>query len=482
MANSPSTENRRYKQDVPDEILKKIDLFYTQEQLIFTLESQLNDLKAQHHSLEQELQPYRMDVHSTNHATAHTIPEQTSAVHGLPDEILSQIFDIYTDDRSETRRCKLRRLLLVCRRWHDLVMNSPLLWAHVEIEKYCEPFGFGGSPVTTYVKACISRSQNIPLDMDLELQICGLSSYVRAGLFDRAKSIVDEEFHQKIRHQIYKESWDHGSSRFLLQFGRFLEYLFGDDGQHLRRCRRLAIRFPLDEEIARTIWARMKSNMSNLTSLTLFDIPTRWSINDTLAQVDLPRIKYLDVKGRLAYPINLFSISSNKLEHFSTMVDESTAHLEHLSSFQSLLTLRLNCWRPPIQMYNSPAFSVHLPHLRELSIKGHFIHLRSINFYLPALKVLRVFLADERQRLPALSPESIEWGLRCSVSPQVLEFLIQDFLLLSRKIRKIGIPKEHRTAVLQQVQRFRGSLPLLSQIVVMEDDHELEVIDARDIV
>ena len=57
MASLPSPASQRYKQDVPHEISEKIDLFYRQEQLIFTFESQLSDLKAQHHSLEQELQP-----------------------------------------------------------------------------------------------------------------------------------------------------------------------------------------------------------------------------------------------------------------------------------------------------------------------------------------------------------------------------------------------------------------------------------------
>lgn len=487
MASSPSSPSRRYKRNVPDEISEKIDLFYTQEKLIFTLESQLNDLKAQHHTLEQDLRPYRIDTHSTSHNTVHTIPEQAGPIHGLPDEILSQIFETYTDDPSETRCSKLGILLLVCKRWHDLVMNSPLLWAHIEIDKDCEPFEFGGSPITAYVEACISRSQGIPLDMDLALQNCDSSAYIKAGLFDRAKAIVDENFHQEIHRQIYKNAWHYTSSRFVIQFGRFFDSLFGDDGQHLRQCHRLVIRLPVHEEIARTIWARMRSNMSNLTSLTLLDIPALWSTDDTLAQVNLPRVKYLEAKGRyftIAYPTKLFSISSTKLEHFSTTIDYSMTHLEDLSSFQGLRSLRLDCWRIATEEDDAPTFSFHLPHLHELSINGHFTHLRKLHFDFPALNILRVYVGDEHQRLPALSPECIEWRLRRPVSLQTQTYLIQDFLLLSKKIRKIQIPKLQRGAVLEQVRQYRakGAIPLLSRIIVAENDHELEVINVQNIV
>jgi hypothetical protein len=113
------------------------------------------------------------------------------------------------------------------------------------------------------------------------------------------------------------------------------------------------------------------------------------------------------------------------------------------------------------------------------------MHFREANFDFPALKVLRISVGDGHQRLPVhLSPEFIEWSLRHGEFIGQHKYLIEDILLVSKKVRKIQIPKSKKAAVLEQVRKYRaeGVIPSLSRIIVGEEDDELEVIDVQDIV
>jgi hypothetical protein len=78
-----------------------------------------------------------------------------------------------------------------------------------------------------------------------------------------------------------------------------------------------------------------------------------------------------------------------------------------------------------------------------------------------------------------LSPDFIEWNLDHGEFIGQHKYLIEDILLISKKVRKIQIPESQKAAVLGQVRKYRaeGAIPSLSQITVREYGYELEVID-----
>ena len=48
-------------------------------------------------------------------------------------EILSEIFYAYAEDYDELFSLRWTRLLLVCRRWHDIALNTQSLWSFMNI-------------------------------------------------------------------------------------------------------------------------------------------------------------------------------------------------------------------------------------------------------------------------------------------------------------------------------------------------------------
>ncbi|KAJ7657346.1 hypothetical protein DFH06DRAFT_461181 [Mycena polygramma] len=51
----------------------------------------------------------------------------------LPNELLCQIFSVYATDFKELSSLKWTRLMLVCRRWHDLAITHQYLWSFIEM-------------------------------------------------------------------------------------------------------------------------------------------------------------------------------------------------------------------------------------------------------------------------------------------------------------------------------------------------------------
>ncbi|KZV73745.1 hypothetical protein PENSPDRAFT_540255, partial [Peniophora sp. CONT] len=55
----------------------------------------------------------------------------TSPFYNLLPEILSYIFFIYAQDNNELFNLRWARLLLVCRRWHEVGLTTPKLWSFI---------------------------------------------------------------------------------------------------------------------------------------------------------------------------------------------------------------------------------------------------------------------------------------------------------------------------------------------------------------
>lgn len=57
----------------------------------------------------------------------------SSAIYCLQPEILSRIFFVYAQENDELFNLRWTRLLLVCRRWHDIGKNTQSLWSFIDV-------------------------------------------------------------------------------------------------------------------------------------------------------------------------------------------------------------------------------------------------------------------------------------------------------------------------------------------------------------
>jgi hypothetical protein len=198
--------NYVYKSDVPKSIQYQIQQLDEQEARIVELEVELSQLRNAHAELERNLAPYRIDAPFENITSIQRIPLELSQVeippiHRCPDEILCLIFEKYViiPDYHPYIRC----ILLVCRRWYTLVTNTSKLWARIDISGL-DLFDIGSRKSRfPYIFACLNRSKNLPLTVDLDMRDLSHSNYIAEDLAQHAKTILYEDDHDLILEQIW---------------------------------------------------------------------------------------------------------------------------------------------------------------------------------------------------------------------------------------------------------------------------------------
>jgi hypothetical protein len=105
-----------------------------------------------------------------------------------PVEIFIEIFQTYL----APNHLRIRTLLLVCKKWYELVMRTPSLWNRVVV-RFPEPSVDRPFGLIPYVEACKKRSGNLKLEVTLDLEVIGdneeyhnsvLWSLIRGGCAD----------------------------------------------------------------------------------------------------------------------------------------------------------------------------------------------------------------------------------------------------------------------------------------------------------
>jgi hypothetical protein len=85
-----------------------------------------------------------------------------------PIEILVEIFQMYLT----TSHHHIRRLLLVCKKWYKLVMNTPSLWNRINV-RFPDPSDGRSLRFIPYVQACKQRSEDLKLEVTLNFEAIG---------------------------------------------------------------------------------------------------------------------------------------------------------------------------------------------------------------------------------------------------------------------------------------------------------------------
>jgi hypothetical protein len=396
---STARVNCVYKSDVPKSIQSQIQQLHEQETRIVELEVELSQLRKAHAELEHDLAPYRIKTHFTDIMSVQRIPlelrqVEAAPIHRCPDEILCLFFETFLslpqDEYFESPHYhpQIRSLLLVCRRWYTLVTSTAKLWNQIEASGL-DLFDIGSRKSQfPYIFACLNRSKNLPITVDLDMQDLDHGAYIIEALAHQAKAIVDEDEHDRIIQQIADQVWDFRSTWFDSQIELVIERLVGADGEHIKRWGTMMLHLPDDENMAIRVWNLLARRLRGVENVVVDNFP---SASSDIFVADLRTVKKLDLRS--AYerpPIMIFELSPSTLKHLEIEVQNPSIDLAELSQFWQLRTLRLSCYISSDNFSERFDFSVSLPHLETLTLSGNYGVLAQLRLDFPSLDLLMI--------------------------------------------------------------------------------------------
>ena len=475
---SSARVNYVYKSDVSESIRLQIQQLHLQEARIVELEAELSQLRKAHGELERDLAPYRIESPFANITSTQRIPlelcqVEAAPIHRFPDEILCLVFKKYIFMQSNGP-C-IRRLLLVCRRWYMLVTYTAKLWARIEIRSALDLFDIGArKSLFPYIFACLDRSKNLPITVDLQMDNLGHEYYIAEALVQQAKAIVDEDERDMIVDRIESQEWDFRSTWFDSQLEPVIERLVGADGEHIKRWETMTLYLPDDEDMAIRVWNILARGLKAVKNVVLDNFP---SASPHIFVPDFGTVKKFDLTYACdaeRRPITRFGLSPSTLGHLEIRVRNPSIDLAELPRFQQLHTLRLSC--PSSGKKENLDFSISLPHLETLTLWGNYGILAQLRFNFPSLDLLTVTW-EKNAQLPAVHPRHIQASLSFKLSRIQLKKVIQDCILLSNALECITInhplERDDVNEVVAQ-SKLEGMAPSLTQIIIEHRNGEVE--------
>jgi len=464
-----------YQQNLPESVLHRIQQLHEKEARIVELEAELSQLRKDHAQLERDLEPYRIgfsfaDVASVQRISREPTDIKTAPINRCPDEIICMIFENCV--LIPYQHLYIRRLLLVCRRWYTLVTNTAKLWARIGISSPWDLFDIGSrKSLFSYIFACLARSKDllITVDLDLESLLCG--DYIAKGLSEYVKTIVDEVYHRPIIEVIEEIEWDEcTSTRFEVEVERVIEQLVGVDGEHIKRWGTLTLWLPEWMEGLR-YWKMLARGFKTVQKIAIYNSPLGLD-NDSIIP-DLTTVKYFKLTPIIVTSLMDFGLSPSALEHLHIGAASSGIAMRELSCFQRLHTLELDCF----SSNRGESFNIYLLDLKNLVLRGEFGILAHLTLDFPSLDLLTIHVEGYGQQLPTISPRHIRWLLEYTEDQWIKrKKLARDFILLSNMLECITIegPKNDEVVEVALRCKLEGKASLLTQIIVEHTDGEVE--------
>lgn len=461
------------KSDVPETVLRDMRLLYEQERRIAELEAELTELRNNYANLKQNLEPYFANLPPTS-VVGKT--EETSSqapippIHQCPDEVLYLIFDQYLSISTNHR--SIRLLLLVCKRFRNLVMGKAKLWARIEIYDSRNLLHLSDQKsLRLYVSACVSRSGNLPLSVYLDMSHLDRNEFIIVQLYEFAKRITNRSEHPYVYDTISGQDWDFSSDLFETQVERAFDCLFGPNGNHVKRWNDLNIAFP-ENEWAADIWKRLRRYLHNLASLTVSWFPDDHNINPLPSPLCLKHLEFHSNFIVDGTPAIFSDISSRALEYLRIEASHTLGNLTEVSRFTQLRRLDIDCLNSTFQKIDpsaAPVHSIHLPLLKSLRLSGFYDVLSRQQFEFPSLELLTIEYWGTHSRLGGLSPRHIQW-LNVSSLKEKSEVapIIRDFILLSNSLHVFSVQESERNVAEDVIAQCKaqGNAQALSQLVI----------------
>jgi hypothetical protein len=413
----PPRTQWQYQPELSEAVQDKISQLSALDKLLTKIESEFEELFTVRLQLEIETMPYRLPPPRQTEGEPSTSLIRESPIERCPDDILLLIFHECLNPRHD----KIGHLLRVCKRWNHMVMNTPTMWARIQVTEVDQFFEDESSVRSTvsYVSACLERSCNLLLDIELNLMdIPSCSGYIESQARDFLRSIVDEEDHEEVDDVVDNIEWTFRSSEYETMLQQAFDGIFGQENLNLKRWKTLSLTFPDAEEIAMDVWRKFKTPCPNLKIMKLQNVDfLEDEVEDmVIGELQaLASVTYLDIKQKHSWvPLKVFTASQSLLEVLETTFYEICHDLPTLALHVHLHTLVL----VGAQFYfagssESPSAShrpsLHLPRLKDLTIDGNYEPLKTVDLDFPILENLIIRTNQSIYALPKVSPACVRW-------------------------------------------------------------------------
>jgi F-box-like len=456
---------------MPADIQNKIAMLEHHRAEIKRLKQLLEISEQQCRLLESDLADYRASV---------------APIRKCPAEILAAIFRDYLEDNPR----HIRRLLLVCRLWYNLTLQTPDLWTSIPIifDSKLEPAKEVVDSIKPRVVACIKYSQNLPLDIDLDLtKLCKTLHCIE----NQARIFEDNYLRGAPVYLIglLRERWPRLEAHFFhtpwnsYHIFELLAILTGSAKENMKRWKTFSIALPegfMDNAVI-PIWDVLAGPLPSLVSLSI-NHSNEYYLNVPCHMVftDLKSLQYLTLNDRRYLScLDIIPATIRVLDFCLTVYQEM--HDVRLSRFRFLRALKLRGhWD-----LNAPGHSIlklHFPELESIAFMGGILSTEGIDFKLPLLKHLYIQRSHPEIFInpPALSATSITWVIRdydkedwtIALKQKALKALLQR----CRSAEMLTIAESTEDALLSVINDLEhtGELPPSLRTVRIASDPDVE--------
>lgn len=382
--------------------------------------AQLEDLQQLVLSTEQEVEQLKGRL--IQHELAKTLSTRT--IDRCPPEILSIIFKYFILDQPS----HVRRLLLVCRRWYDLVVQDPQMWNIIRVTVPEQEWNIESwkQSIQPFIKTCLERSRSAHLQVDLDF----------TNLQGPREQIMD-----KLDQGFWKSSEEaalEDGDALLLEWLGSLDYddildqefvakcvpdhvfclidlIVGQDGRNMERWQSLKIAFPIAPELSLLIWPKLMRPTPSLSDIQFIH---SGHLRDLGSNDPLPFFESTQCArvGDFADWHTFSRMFPTSLRELTVGISSELAFFRGLTSFTNLTKLCVKSIFGTIDGVVGDC-AISLPVLREFQLVGKFSSvLEKIEFHFPTLEEFVLewgayVHVQTKPWLPAVHASRLRWNV-----------------------------------------------------------------------
>ncbi|KAG8832316.1 hypothetical protein FRC17_001488 [Serendipita sp. 399] len=326
----------------------------------------------------------------------------------LPNETILQMCECLVEEGSH----HLKPLLLVNKRFHQLIMSTPSLWCNIHL-KFDSKLEEVNELSVYYIERCIERGQMAPLNIDVDISDISGPQECASSIFRAAQRKMPE--YSSLLDLIIDSDGIAGiddDAAFYIGKLDAIEYLvlaaMGPGLDHIHRWRSLKFTSPTEVDLlaGEIVWHLFEYPMPNLETFTLFgSIASEYALfgNDI---PDLTAVRHLTFHD--VYHCGGPSAATLSWDRLVTLVISYYAYpnlLEILSDCRALQELAV---ADIYDAHFAARRDLNMPFLRKLTLKGDPGLLKDIVFHTPRLECL-VLVCLKMESIPRLRARSVIW-------------------------------------------------------------------------
>lgn len=429
-------------------------------------------------------------------------PLSAGPIEKCPQELLSIIFKYFILDRPS----HVRRLLPVCRRWYDLIIQDPQMWNTIRIVVPYHEWDVESrtQSIKPLIRSCLERSRSALLHVDLNLTH-----------LDVPRDLIVERLYQGF----WKASEDAGpeSTDLLFDWLDDLDYedllnndnfiaecipdhvfdlidlISGQNGENMERWQTLKIAFPMHPELAPLLWPKLLHPTLSLSDIQFTNLEHLRDLdaNDPLPFFESTKCARVSDCGDWHMLSRMFPTS---LRELNAEISSELAFFGGLASFINLTKLCIETVYIPSLRPGEDAgdCAIFLPVLQEFQLIGEFSSvIERVGFHFPILKDLILEWGAHVQAkpwLPAVQPKRLRWDvnpIRFEVIKKVTEGVLRDLLLRYTTTKELRVPAFMRAVLLGLLVELSSddTLPGIWEVVSFHSASGiLEVLQVKDII